>query len=315
MVFQEVCDDVVRHTDGVLGCFLIDVRRGFAVAAAQRSGVELEDAEIQSVLRSSSDLFRGRLVEQFARSLPNGADAPAEFVQEVQVTKADSYQFMAAMPDWKDGIVILIAENTLSLGFGWMIVRQTQDRLSEALRMVGGDLRRPAHGTTAFAGCATRHGPTASAGRATRRGPVAAGCAKRGSRNASAPTASTRAATGSRAATDARAATNSRAADCHGSANSSGVCRSEGGRPVAGSTAGTGSAHRLGSTREDVSTANGQALATLDFHSARISRWHRRNGVSTIARMTRLRREAPEDPEKNRRRAARGRCGWFSGVR
>ena len=144
MVFQEVCDDVVRHTDGVLGCFLIDVRRGFAVAAAQRSGVELEDAEIQSVLRSSSDLFRGRLVEQFARSLPNGADAPAEFVQEVQVTKADSYQFMAAMPDWKDGIVILIAENTLSLGFGWMIVRQTQDRLSEALRMVGGDLRRPA---------------------------------------------------------------------------------------------------------------------------------------------------------------------------
>ena len=143
MNLQEVCEEIVKQADGVLGCFLIDVRRGFVVAAAQRQHMEFEDAEIQGILRSSGELFRGGLAEQFARSLPSGRDSPEDFVREVQVTKAGSYQFMSGMPSWKDGIVILIVERTLSLGFGWMVLRQAKDQLSEALQAARSELRRP----------------------------------------------------------------------------------------------------------------------------------------------------------------------------
>ena len=143
MEFQEICEDIVRQADGVLGCFLIDVRRGFVVAAAQRQHMEFEEAEIQSILRSSGELFRGALVEQFARSLPAGSDSPADFVREVQVTKAGSYQFMSTVSGWKDGLVILVAERTLSLGFGWMVLRQAKDQLSEALQLARSELRKP----------------------------------------------------------------------------------------------------------------------------------------------------------------------------
>ena len=143
MEFQEICEDIVRQADGVLGCFLVDVRRGFVVAAAQRQHMEFEEAEIQSILRSSGELFRGALVEQFARSLPAGSDSPADFVREVQVTKAGSYQFMSTVSGWKDGLVILVAERTLSLGFGWMVLRQAKDQLSEALQLARSELRKP----------------------------------------------------------------------------------------------------------------------------------------------------------------------------
>ena len=143
MEFQEICEDIVRQADGVLGCFLIDVRRGFVVAAAQRQHMEFEEAEIQGILRSSGELFRGALVQQFARSLPAASDSPADFVREVQVTKAGSYQFMSTVSGWKDGLVILVAERSLSLGFGWMVLRQAKDQLSEALQLARSELRKP----------------------------------------------------------------------------------------------------------------------------------------------------------------------------
>ena len=135
MAFQDVCEEVVRQTDGVLGCFLVDLRTGFALAAALLEGVQLDEAEFQEILRSSGELFQGELVKQFAKTLGTEPEATARFVQEVQVTKVDSYQFMAAMPGWEDVIVVLVAEKTLSLGFGWMIVRQAQDQLLETDRM------------------------------------------------------------------------------------------------------------------------------------------------------------------------------------
>lgn len=142
MAFQEVCEEVVTQTEGVLGCLLVDLRTGLAVASAQRSGVELDETQIRSILRSSGELFRGKLIEQFARSLPTERASSTDFVREVQITKVDTYQFMATIPDWEEVVVILLAERTLSLGFGWMVVRQAQHQFSEARRTAVSESRR-----------------------------------------------------------------------------------------------------------------------------------------------------------------------------
>ena len=143
MGFQEICEDVVGDTEGALGCLLIDLRTGLVLASAQRPGAALDDADVKTILHSSADMFRGKLVDQFVRSLPTNRGSSAGFVREVQITTRYTHQFMAATPGWEDGITILITERTLSLGIGWMAVHQAQERFAEIHRGTGQDSRRP----------------------------------------------------------------------------------------------------------------------------------------------------------------------------
>ena len=143
MGFQEICEDVVRDTEGALGCILIDLRTGLALASAQRPGAALDDAQIKTVLHSSEDMFRGKLVDQFVRSLPINRDTSAGYVREVQITTRFTHRFMAVLPGWEHGVTILITEKTLSIGLGWMVVHQAQERLAEAHLNTGRDSRRP----------------------------------------------------------------------------------------------------------------------------------------------------------------------------
>ena len=61
MGFQDICEDVVRETEDVLGCLVIDISTGLAVASAQRSGMVLDTAEIALALRSGEAMFQRRL--------------------------------------------------------------------------------------------------------------------------------------------------------------------------------------------------------------------------------------------------------------
>lgn len=139
MGFQKICEDVVVETEGALGCILIDLTTGLTLASAQRAGSMLDGAEIKTILRSCEDLFVGKLVNRFVASLSNHRAAAAGFVREVQITRAYNCQFMAALPGWDDGVVILITERTLNLGFAWMAVHQVQEQLAEAHRRGGED--------------------------------------------------------------------------------------------------------------------------------------------------------------------------------
>ena len=143
MGFQEICEDVVRDTDGALGCILIDLRTGLALAAAQRTGGGLEHTDVNTVLYSSGDMFRGKLIDQFVQSLPTNRASSAGFVREVQITTRYTHQFMVAMSDWESGVTILITEKTLSLGLGWMAVHRAQERLAESYRSAGQEARSP----------------------------------------------------------------------------------------------------------------------------------------------------------------------------
>ena len=134
MGFQEICEDVVKEAEGALGCLLMDLRTGLTLASAQRPGAALDEAEIKSVLRSGEDMFRGKLIDQYARLLPSNRRSAAGFVREVQITTAYTYQFMAAIPGWDNGVVFLITEKDLSLGLGWMTVHRAQELFAESRR-------------------------------------------------------------------------------------------------------------------------------------------------------------------------------------
>ena len=139
MAFQKICEDVVVDTEGALGCILIDLSTGLTLASAQRPGLALDAAEIKAILSSCEALFLGKLVAQFVANLSTRRASASGYVREVQVTRAYTYQFMAALPGWDECVVILITEKTLSLGFAWMAVHQVQDQLALAHRRAADD--------------------------------------------------------------------------------------------------------------------------------------------------------------------------------
>ena len=132
MGYQEICENVVQDTEGALGCVVIDLNTGLTLAVSSRPGMALDGTKIRSILRFSEDMFRGRFIGQFVNSLPTNRTSSDGFVREIQTTTTYTHQFMAPVPGWDDGIVVLITEKSLSLGLGWIAVRQAQQDFAEA---------------------------------------------------------------------------------------------------------------------------------------------------------------------------------------
>lgn len=133
MDIQTICYDVVRETDGALGCLLIDLNTGLVIASAHRPGMVPDEAGLATVLRSGSGMFRGALIEQFVQALSTDGRASARsFVREVQLSTQHSFQFMGALPNWDDGMILLVTERTISLGIGWMAIHRAQQQFEDS---------------------------------------------------------------------------------------------------------------------------------------------------------------------------------------
>lgn len=77
------------------------------------------------------DLFRGKLVRNFERSLSRNHGSSDGFVREVQLTTSTTYQFMSAVPGWDHVIFILVTNRNVSLGMGLLAVHDAVRRLGE----------------------------------------------------------------------------------------------------------------------------------------------------------------------------------------
>ena len=129
MDMQQVCAATLDEVDGALGCIVMDMSTGLTVAAQYRPGSPVNDGTINLVSVVSANMFAGKLMRQFEGAL---AAAPAPgFVREVQMTTANSNQFMAAIPGWNDGVFVLVTEKRVSLGLGWMAVHRVMERIQE----------------------------------------------------------------------------------------------------------------------------------------------------------------------------------------
>ena len=127
MDFQKICEDVVTETEGALGCLAIDLHTGLILASGHPPDAAMNEAEIESALRYTIEMFRGRFIERFMRSMLIDRTSVTGFVREAQVTTERSHLFMAVVPGLENGAVVLATEKTLTLGLAWMAVHQAQE--------------------------------------------------------------------------------------------------------------------------------------------------------------------------------------------
>ena len=129
MDVQSACREVISDVDGSLGCIVIDMQTGLTVASECRQGAALNDAMIGLVSVISTNMFCGRMIRRFEELLNRPGPAAAGFVREVQMTTAQTNQFMSAIPGWQNGLLVFITNKSVSLGLGWMAVHRIVDRL------------------------------------------------------------------------------------------------------------------------------------------------------------------------------------------
>ena len=127
MELQRVCQGIVGGTEGVLACALVDLDTGLMLADERRAGVELE---VEWLARSAGIMFRGGLMSQFASALLPRRSL-AEYLREVQITTADGRQFLSVLPGRANTVLVLVTERAMSIGLGWMTVRQAEGRFGD----------------------------------------------------------------------------------------------------------------------------------------------------------------------------------------
>lgn len=129
-MLQDVCEEIIDDVNGVLGCALVDILTGLPLAMDVKSGSPLNGSAMEMISAAGAAYFRDNL------TMEAGGDDPAlqgDYVQEVQATTTDTYNFMSLVPNEKQELLILIADRKNSnLGLGWMAMREALDLVRKA---------------------------------------------------------------------------------------------------------------------------------------------------------------------------------------
>ena len=128
MDLQSICREVMETLDDSLGCVLTDLETGLPLAAEHRTGTVMNADTIALVSYVGINLFHGKLVHNFERSLAREHGSPNQFVREVQLTTSTTYQFMSTVPGWDQAIFILVTNRNVSLGMGLLAVHDAVRR-------------------------------------------------------------------------------------------------------------------------------------------------------------------------------------------
>ena len=134
MRLRDLCDGIVADVDGCLGCAVVDLTTGLPLAMQVVPGTLLNPSAMEVMSAASVDYFRGRTVWQLQTAMSGGtpeADAPNDFVREIQTTTEDTYHFMSVVPGREDTLLILITDKTANLGLGWIAMRQALARIRD----------------------------------------------------------------------------------------------------------------------------------------------------------------------------------------
>ena len=132
MDVQGICRELLDQVEGGLGCIVIDMQTGLTVAAESRPGTVLDGEGINLVSVVATNMFSGRLIRQFEDTLARGAET--RFVREAHMTTDNLNHFMAVIPGWDDGLLVLVTDSAVSLGLGWMAIHRFVGRFAEAPR-------------------------------------------------------------------------------------------------------------------------------------------------------------------------------------
>ena len=131
---QDVCEDIVDDVDGALGCALVDIATGLPLALDVKPKSMLSGSAMELISAAGVAYFRENLAPQ-SQPEANDDEFPlaSDYVQEIQATTADTYNFMSLVPgdDWE--LLVLIADRKISnLGLGWMAMRKALALVTQA---------------------------------------------------------------------------------------------------------------------------------------------------------------------------------------
>ena len=129
MNLQDLCGETVTEVEGCLGCAVVDLETGLPLAMeVARASIVSQDA-MELLAAASAEYFRGQMMWQLQLMIA-GRDE-ANFVQEIQTTTEDTYNFMSVAPKRQNTVLVLILDKAANLGLGRISVRQVLRRLSE----------------------------------------------------------------------------------------------------------------------------------------------------------------------------------------
>ena len=133
-MLQDVCENIVDDVDGALGCALVDIATGLPLALDVKPGSLLSSSAMELISAAGVAYFGDNLSTSSGLDT-NGDDSlpQADYVQEIQATTADTYNFMSLVPGDGQELLILIADRAISnLGLGWMAMRQALSLVRKA---------------------------------------------------------------------------------------------------------------------------------------------------------------------------------------
>lgn len=122
---NEITRAVVDSVDDGLAFAIVDLGSGLLLAAAHNVPY-FTTSYLDAVAAASVDMFRGRTVTAVEQLLSQqrGTVASGHMIEEIQMTTAKTYHFMAVMPNKPDTLAVLVTGRRANLGFGWSAVRQ-----------------------------------------------------------------------------------------------------------------------------------------------------------------------------------------------
>lgn len=135
MEFQKVCERVVADVDGAMAFAVVDLDSGLLLGDSASPGVSRQI--VNQAVRLAGAMFRGKLTAQFVEALPSRAPLDG-YVQEAQVSTDNCRHFFSVVPGWPNALVVLVSDQSVSIGLGWMALHQALTHLDGA-----GDRRTP----------------------------------------------------------------------------------------------------------------------------------------------------------------------------
>ena len=125
-----ICGDVVKQVDSALGCAVVDLDSGLLLGVAHNIPY-FTQSYLDAVAAAAVDMIRGKNVQAVEDMIGNmRGSSDRHLIQEVQMTTANTYHFMAVVPEKPNALVVLITSKKVNLGMGWVAVRQSLSKIA-----------------------------------------------------------------------------------------------------------------------------------------------------------------------------------------
>jgi hypothetical protein len=127
---NDICADVVRNVDSALGCAVVDLSSGLLLGVSHNVPY-FTQSYLDAVAAAAVDMLRGRTVSAVEDMIANmRGNNDRQLIEEIQMTTAGTYHFMAVIKEKPNALVVLITSKKANLGMGWSALRQALPKLA-----------------------------------------------------------------------------------------------------------------------------------------------------------------------------------------